>query len=113
MVGAASLAAACLSVVIGAISQGFGGVYQDRRSFADYSAAQSRPLPAVSYEQKGPDYDPVDATARAERGRGFHRPGRYRPECRVSGVLVNVGRKLGLYQAMADLGAGTSVALAA
>jgi len=30
-----------------------------------------------------------------------------------SGVLVNVGRKLGLYQAMADLGAGTSVALAA
>ena len=30
-----------------------------------------------------------------------------------SGVLVNVGRKLGLYQAMADLGACTSVALAA
>ena len=29
------------------------------------------------------------------------------------GVLVNVGRKLGLYQAMADLGACTSVALAA
>jgi hypothetical protein len=31
-----------------------------------------------------------------------------------SGVLVNVGRKLGLYQAtMADLGAYTSLALAA
>ena len=29
-----------------------------------------------------------------------------------SGVLVNVGRKLGLYTAMADLGACTSVALA-
>ena len=29
-----------------------------------------------------------------------------------SGVLVNVGRKLGLYQAMVDLGACTSVALA-
>ena len=29
-----------------------------------------------------------------------------------SGVLVNVGRKLGLYQAMADLGACTSVTLA-
>ena len=29
-----------------------------------------------------------------------------------SGVLVNVGRKLGLYQAMADLGACTSTALA-
>jgi 2-polyprenyl-3-methyl-5-hydroxy-6-metoxy-1,4-benzoquinol methylase len=29
-----------------------------------------------------------------------------------SGVLVNVGRKLGLYQAMADLGACTSMALA-
>jgi SAM-dependent methyltransferase len=29
-----------------------------------------------------------------------------------SGVLVNVGRKLGLYQAMAELGASTSVALA-
>jgi hypothetical protein len=31
----------------------------------------------------------------------------------VSGVLVNVGRKLGLYQTMADLGACRSVALAA
>ena len=30
-----------------------------------------------------------------------------------SGVLVNVGCKLGLYRAMADLGACTSVALAA
>jgi hypothetical protein len=30
-----------------------------------------------------------------------------------SGVLVNVGRKLALYQAMADLGACTSMALAA
>jgi SAM-dependent methyltransferase len=29
-----------------------------------------------------------------------------------SGVLINVGRKLGLYQAMADLGACTSLALA-
>jgi hypothetical protein len=36
MVGAASLAAARFSVVIGAISQGFGGVYQDRLPFADY-----------------------------------------------------------------------------
>src|SRR5205823_9348383 len=30
----------------------------------------------------------------------------------LSGVLVNVGRKLGLYQAMADLGACTSATLA-
>jgi hypothetical protein len=30
-----------------------------------------------------------------------------------SGVLVDVGRKLGLYRAKADLGACTSVALAA
>jgi SAM-dependent methyltransferase len=30
----------------------------------------------------------------------------------MSGVLVNVGRKLGLYQAMTELGAATSVALA-
>src|SRR5215467_5639951 len=30
----------------------------------------------------------------------------------VSGVMVNVGRRLGLYQAMADIGACTSVALA-
>ena len=36
MVGAASLAAARVSVVIGAISQGFGGVYQDRCHFAEY-----------------------------------------------------------------------------
>jgi hypothetical protein len=35
MVGAASLAT-CLSVVIGAISQGFGAVYQDRRPVAGY-----------------------------------------------------------------------------
>ena len=31
----------------------------------------------------------------------------------ASGVLVNVGRKPGLYQAMANLGARTSMALAA
>ena len=36
MVGAASLAAAGRSVAIGAISQGFGGVYQDRRPVSDY-----------------------------------------------------------------------------
>jgi hypothetical protein len=35
MVGAASLAVARLSAVIGAISQGFGGVYQDRFPVVD------------------------------------------------------------------------------
>jgi hypothetical protein len=35
------------------------------------------------------------------------------PSAAFSGVLVNVRRKLGLYQAMADLDACTSVALAA
>ena len=47
MVGAARLAAARLSVVIGAISQGFGGVYQDYLPFADYPRGyRIRPLPA-------------------------------------------------------------------
>jgi hypothetical protein len=54
MVGAASLAAARLSVVIGAISQAFGGVYQDRSPFADYlGRRRKRPLSAVSHEGKG------------------------------------------------------------
>jgi hypothetical protein len=52
--GAGSLAAARLSVVIGAISQGFGGVYQDRLPFADYlKRHRIRPLPAVPSERKG------------------------------------------------------------
>src|SRR5450432_3752049 len=58
MVGAASLAAACLSVVIGAISQGFGGVYQDRLSFADYSSGTNHGASCRVIRQKGPDYDP-------------------------------------------------------
>jgi hypothetical protein len=54
MVGAASLAAARLSVVIGVISQGFGGVYQDRLPFADYLMRHTiRPLPAVPCQRKG------------------------------------------------------------
>ena len=53
MVGAASLAAARLLVVIGAISQGFGGVYQDRLPFADYlKRHRIRPLSAVPCERK-------------------------------------------------------------
>jgi hypothetical protein len=36
MVGAESLTTARLPTVIGAISQGFGGAYQDRLPFADY-----------------------------------------------------------------------------
>jgi hypothetical protein len=54
MVGAESLAAARLSVVIGATSQGFGGVYQDRLPFADYfKRHRVRPLPAVPCKRKG------------------------------------------------------------
>ena len=53
MVCAASLAAARLSIVIGAISQGFGGAYQDRLRFADYLRRhRKRPLSAVPYERK-------------------------------------------------------------
>jgi hypothetical protein len=83
------------------------------------------PLPAISSgteygrfrpchaNAKRPDHDPIYTTARAGRGRSLHRPGRYDLGAAFSGVLVNVERKLGLYQAMADLGACTSVALAA
>jgi len=54
MVGAASLAAARLSVVIGAISQGFGGVDQDHFPFAGYlKRHRTRPLLAVPRERKG------------------------------------------------------------
>jgi hypothetical protein len=53
MVGAASSAAARFSVVIGTISQGFCGVYQDRLPFADYlKRHRRRPLPAVPCERK-------------------------------------------------------------
>jgi hypothetical protein len=49
----------------------------------------------VSNQQKRPDYDPIDATARAEEVEPF-----------IDQVVTD-------HQAMADLGAGTSVALAA
>ena len=49
-----SLAAGLLSVVIGALSQGFGGVYQDRLACADYlERHRIRPLPAVPCQHKG------------------------------------------------------------
>jgi hypothetical protein len=114
MVGAASLAAACLSVVIGAISQGFGGVYQDRLSFAVYPRGyRIRPLPAAMPTQKDRimnQFTPPPAPSEVE---AFIGQVVADLSAAFSGVLVNVGRKLGLYQAMADLGAGTSVALAA
>src|SRR5215468_354166 len=115
MVGAASLAAARLSVVIGAISQGFGGVYQDRFPFADYLRRHRiRPLPTVPCERKGTGImtqftkSPAPSEIEAFIGQVVTDL-----SAAFSGVLVNVGRKLGLYQAMADLGACTSVALAA
>jgi hypothetical protein len=56
MVGAASLAMARLSVVIGAISQGFGGVYQDHFPFAGYlKRHETRSLPAVPGGALGDD----------------------------------------------------------
>jgi hypothetical protein len=54
MVGAASLAGARLAVVIGAISQGFGAVYQAVSPFADYlKRYRERPLSAVPCQRKG------------------------------------------------------------
>src|SRR5579883_51482 len=81
MVGTVTLAAARLSVVIGAISQGFGGVYQDRFSFADYlSGTESGHLRPCHANAMGPDHDAIYTAARAERDRSLHRPGRHRPE---------------------------------
>jgi hypothetical protein len=51
--GSAILAAARLPVVIGAISQSFGGVYQDRFPFAEYFGHRARPLVAEPRERKG------------------------------------------------------------
>src|ERR1700693_2576611 len=114
MVGAASLAAARLSVVIGAISQGFGGVYQDR-------------LPLCRLPQAARNTAAPGRAMRTQKDRIMTRftpppaPGEVEAfigqvvadlSAAFSGVLVNVGRKLGLYQAMVDIGACTSVALA-
>src|ERR1700730_3280756 len=85
MVGAASLAAARLSVVIGAIPQGFGGVYQDCVALADYSSGTEYGghLRPCHPNARGSDHEPIYTTAGAGRGRSLHRPGRYRPERRV------------------------------
>src|SRR5689334_3983726 len=113
MVGAASLVAARLSVVIGAISQGFGGVYQDRLPIADYlKRHRRRPFPAVPCQRKGTimtQFTPPPAPSEIE---AFIGQVVTDLSAAFSGVLVNVGRKLGLYQAMAELGACTSVTLA-
>jgi hypothetical protein len=66
------------------------------------------PLPAVPCERKGPDHPPP-APSEVE---AFIGQVVTDLSATFSGVLVNVGRKLGLYQKMADLGACTSVALA-
>src|SRR6201994_4021039 len=111
-VGEESLAAARVSVVIGAISQGFGGVYQDRLLFADYlKRHRTRPLPAVPYatERIMTQLTPSPAPREVE---AFIGQVITALSAAFSGVLVNVGRKLGLYQAMAELGACTSMALA-
>jgi hypothetical protein len=47
------LAAARLSVIIGAISHGFGTVYQDHSPFADYLKGHKGPHPAVPFKCKG------------------------------------------------------------
>src|SRR5262249_28870438 len=114
MVGAASLAAARRSVVIGAISQGFGGVYQDPLRAADYlMRRQIRPLTAVPCERKEDrimtQFVPPPAPSEVE---AFIGQVVTDLSAAFSGVLVNVGRRLGLYQAMVELGACTSVALA-
>src|ERR1700746_3495813 len=113
MVGVASLAAARLSVVIGAISQGFGGVYQDRPSFADYSSGieygRFRPCHGNAKDRIMTQFTPPPAPSEVE---AFIGQVVTDLSAAFSGVLVNVGRKLVLYQAMADLGACTSVALA-
>src|SRR5689334_24641867 len=114
MVGAASLAAARPSVVIGAISQGFGRVYQDRAPFADYDTRRRKwRLPAAPLRTQRdrimskftPPPAPTDVQA-------FIGQVVTDLSAAFSGVLVNVGRRLGLYQAMAGRGACTSVALA-
>src|SRR6201981_2598695 len=103
MVGVASLAAARLSVVIGAISQGFGGVYQDRPSFADYSSGieygRFRPRHGNAKHRIMTQFKPPPAPSEVE---AFIGQVVTDLSAAFSGVLVNVGRKLGLYQAMAD-----------
>jgi hypothetical protein len=65
------MAAADLSVVIGAISQGFGGVYQDRPHFADYLTQLKRgPSGRWHPNAKGPVHDQIYVTARERAAEG-------------------------------------------
>lgn len=110
MVGAASLAAALFSVGIGAISQGFGGVYQDPLPFAEYLVRHKRRLmPAMQREHIMTQLVPIHAPNEIE---AFVGKVVTDLSAACSGVLVNVGRKLGLYRALADIGPCTSSALA-
>src|SRR6476646_5334467 len=100
MVGAASLATARLSVVIGAISQSFGGPYQDPFPFAGYLRRhRTRPLPAVPCERKG-DWSMAQSIASPTPSEVKAFMGQVITDLSAafSGVLVNVGRRLGLYQ---------------
>src|SRR5215471_11536177 len=105
MVGAASLAAARLSVVIGATSQGFGGGYQRppslcRLSQAAQNAAASGRSMRTQRNRIMTQFTPPPAPSEVE---AFIGQVVTDLSAAFSGVLVNVGRKLGLYQAMADL----------
>jgi len=96
------------------ISQGFGGVYQDRRSFADYSNGTNHgrflPCHTTKRDRIMTQLMPPPASSEIE---AFIGQVVTDLSATFFGVLVNVGRKLGLYQAMADLGAYTSLTLAA
>src|ERR1700682_4252373 len=83
MVGAASLAAARLSVVMARSRKALSEYIKTAFPLPAYlKRHRIRPFPAVHTNAKGPDHDPIYTTARAERGRSLHRPGRYRPERR-------------------------------
>src|SRR6516164_1786015 len=97
----------------GVTSQVFGAGYQDRHPLfplpqADKAAASGRAM-RTQRDRIMTQFTPLPAPSEVE---AFISQVVTDLSAAFSGVLVNVGRKLGLYQAMADLGACTSVALA-
>src|SRR3954454_5777222 len=111
MVGTANLAAARLCV-IGAISQCFGSGYQDRLSLcrlcqATQNLRMQKELIMAELAPRASAAAPMPGEVEAFIGQVVTDL-----SAAFSGVLVNVGRKLGLYRAMAKLGPCTSAALA-
>src|SRR5262245_55710825 len=110
IVGTAVSRAASLAA-IGAISQLLGAVSRDGAATGDDHTARAAGLSPTALRRRKPmtplDPQPAPAEIQAAVGQTISDLG-----AAFSGVLVNIGRRLGLYKAMAELGVCTSEQLA-